>query len=344
MKEPIANHDVTRYSWKSGFSTYGKDGFALAESDRFERCWCCPKSLGEGTFRRVKIREGFELWIADCLFMREAYFSFHDSPSLLLFGFYLSGHYEAIVGRRKKMPLEFYGEQQYLMYVNEPDGVGQVKAGMPLRSVSIVISPERLFYYFEDDMALLPSVVRRIVEKKGDEIFLRIKDITPAMHVALRQIVDCPYRGVTRKLFFESRSLELIAYQLKQLSVSEPPPARRSSIMHPGDRNRTEFARNLLLRNLDAPPNLNELAEATGMSHPKLNRCFRQMFGTTVFQYLKHERLQQARFMIEDQGLTVTETAYSVGYSSLSHFAKAYKHHFGISPGADFRRKRAVEK
>lgn len=341
MKEPTANHDVTRYSWKSGFSTYGKDGFALAESDRFERCWHCPKGLGEGTFRRVEIREGFELWIADCLFRQEAYFSFDDNPSLFLFGFCLSGHSEAVVGCRKKMPLEFYGEQQYLMYINEAGGIGQVKAGMPLRSVTVVISPERLFSYFEDDIALLPPVVRQIVEKKGEDIFLRIKNITPAMYVALRQIVDCPYRGVTRKLFFESRSLELIAYQLKQLSVSGPPPARRPHVMHPGDRDRTEFARNLLLRNLDAPPNLNELAEVTGMSHPKLNRCFRQMFGTTVFQYLKHERLKQARLMIEGQGLTVTETAYSVGYSSLSHFAKAYKHHFGISPGADFRRKRS---
>ncbi len=289
--------------------------------------------------RRITIRDGFELWVTDFQFRREACFSFQDYPSLLLFGFYLSGHYEAVVGKPKRS-LEFCGEQQYFLYMNEPDGVGQVKAGTQLRSVSIAISPEVFFSYFKDDIGLLPPVLQEVFKEQGDSIFRKIRGITPAMHIALRQIVDCPYNGVARKLFLESRSLELMAYQLKQLSVSGTTHQKKEHVMHPGDRDRTEFAKNLLLSNLDAPPHLDELAAVTGMSHPKLNRCFRQMFGKTVFQYLKDERLRQARTMIENQGLTVTETAYSVGYSSLSHFAKAYKHHFGVSPGADFRRKK----
>ena len=331
---------MTQYSWENGFSACEKEGFALIESDRFERCWDCPKELGQGVIRRITIRDGFELWVTDFLFRRKACFSFQDYPSLILFGFYLSGHYEAVIGK-PKTSLEFCGEQQYFLYMNEPDGVGQVKAGTQLHSVSIAISPERFFSYFEDDIGLLPSVLQRVFEEKDGNVFRRIKSITPAMHTALRQIVDCPYRGVAKKLFLESRSLELMAYQLKQLSVSEVSHEESGHVMHPGDRTRTEFARNLLLNNLDAPPHLDELAEVTGMSHPKLNRCFRQMFGKTVFQYLKDERLRQAKVMIENQGLTVTETAYSVGYSSLSHFAKAYKHHFGVSPGADFRRKKS---
>jgi AraC-like DNA-binding protein len=90
----------------------------------------------------------------------------------------------------------------------------------------------------------------------------------------------------------------------------------------------------MLVSNLENPPGLAELAGAAGMSHPKLNRCFRRLYGVTVFQYLRNERFNRARRMLEDQGLTVTETAYAVGYDSLSHFSQAYKNYFGVSPGA----------
>ena len=98
-----------------------------------------------------------------------------------------------------------------------------------------------------------------------------------------------------------------------------------------------ELAKDYMLHNLENTIHLQDLTKIAGMSHPKLNRCFRRFYGKTVFQYLRDERLKKARVLIENQGRTVTEAAYLVGYSSLSHFSKAYKHHYGISPGTEFR-------
>ena len=106
----------------------------------------------------------------------------------------------------------------------------------------------------------------------------------------------------------------------------------KQDIIHPTDRRNTEIAKERVIKELENPPSLRELARSVGMSHPKLNRCFRQMYGTTVFQYLRNERLNRAREMLEREGLTVTETAYSVGYDSISHFPQAYKKNFGVSP------------
>ena len=69
------------------------------------------------------------------------------------------------------------------------------------------------------------------------------------------------------------------------------------------------------------------------MSHPKLNRLFRQVYGMTVFQCLRDERLRRAKEMLEGRGLSVTETAFAVGYDSISHFSQTYKKRFGVSPG-----------
>jgi AraC-like DNA-binding protein len=152
------------------------------------------------------------------------------------------------------------------------------------------------------------------------------------MRAPLEQIASCPYSGPVRRLYLESRALELIALHLDQLSP-ETPSRDVPGPLRADEKERTDFAKDLLVRDLENTPGLVELARAAGMSHPRLNRCFRRMYGMTVFQYLRNERLNRARKMLEEEGLTVTEASFAVGYNSLSHFSQAYKRRFGRSPG-----------
>jgi transcriptional regulator GlxA family with amidase domain len=125
--------------------------------------------------------------------------------------------------------------------------------------------------------------------------------------------------------------MALIAFQLEGLS---PDAGRKKTpgILHPSDRRCIEEVRQLLVHDLENPPDLKALTRRAGMSHTKLNRCFRQLYGVTVFEFLRKERLIRARQMIEHDGFNVTETALAVGYESISHFSQVYKKHFGISP------------
>nr|WP_275889145.1 AraC family transcriptional regulator [Desulfobulbus rhabdoformis] len=107
--------------------------------------------------------------------------------------------------------------------------------------------------------------------------------------------------------------------------------------MHPHDKKQIQGVRDLLINNLDTPPSLKELARSAGMSHPKLNRCFKQVYGMTVFQYLRLERLNKAKNMLQKDGYSVTETALEVGYDSVSHFSQAYKRQFGTSPSSSLK-------
>ena len=342
LRESDAHYCIWKFSQQNCESCLEKNGLFLTKSEDCESCWSCPETFGKGGLRKIVIRNGFELWITDCLFQRDI-MCYQENTSAVHFGFYLAGHYTGAFGKDRE-PFTLRAGEHYLFFAHDLNGYGRMATGVRQLCVSFIINPELLLSYFGDDCALLPEVLQGIVHKDTDACFFQVERITADMHLALRQIIDCPYAGASRKLYVESRCLELMAYQLQQFSSLKAASALATArgTVHPAEKNRIEKVRRLLLDNLDAPPNLDDLAEAAGMSHPKLNRCFRQLFGKTVFQYLRHERLKQARVMIEDQGLTVTETAYSVGYSSLSHFAKAYKHHFGISPGADFRRKKTA--
>ncbi|PIE63560.1 MAG: hypothetical protein CSA26_12405 [Desulfobacterales bacterium] len=51
-------------------------------------------------------------------------------------------------------------------------------------------------------------------------------------------------------------------------------------------------------------------------------------------EYLHILRLEKARELIASREYNVTGAAFAVGYSSLSHFSKAFRQEFGITPKA----------
>ncbi len=63
-----------------------------------------------------------------------------------------------------------------------------------------------------------------------------------------------------------------------------------------------------------------------------LKRGFRQVFGTTVFGYLHHYRLEQARQLLEAGDMNITETAHAIGFADRSYFAAAFRKKFGLNP------------
>lgn len=75
------------------------------------------------------------------------------------------------------------------------------------------------------------------------------------------------------------------------------------------------------------------LARMVGTNEFVLKKGFRELFGTSVFQYWKRLRLYTARELIQDKGLNVQETARKIGYKNPQHFTTAFKREFGITPG-----------
>jgi len=180
-----------------------------------------------------------------------------------------------------------------------------------------------------------------IMERLGKGLPSLIPDVlTPIMKMTLHQIDTCPYAGMTRRLFLEGKVLELVAHKLDQLGSDS---ARKpSAAMCAADVERVRHAADMLVRDLDAPPSINELARMVGMSRTKLYRIFGQVYGISPFEYLRNHRLSVAFQWLQEREVNVTEAAYKVGYTNLSHFAKAFKELFGVLPGDILRNPPAV--
>lgn len=333
---------MNNYPGDSVDLSFNSDAFVVFQDGRTFPCtnpepnecrWCCPNDLGIGTFQRIKIRPGFELWMSNSSFHRDVIFNSSKIPLAIQFNFTLSGHYH-VKFNDKDTPKQYCGEYQAIGYYHvDAESTCRVIPNVPIRYISITCDPEAFTACFEEYMDQMPKLIHDILANKLQCGYVYQSQITPAIREVMQQIIGCPYHGLTRRLFLEGKAFELLSLQLHQLNDNQF-CSTSGMRMHPREKKQIEGVRDYLVSKMDTPPSLKELAKSAGMSHPKLNRCFKQVYGMTVFQYLRTERLNKARSMLQNEGYSVTETAYQVGYDSVSHFSQTYKKQFGASPSS----------
>jgi transcriptional regulator GlxA family with amidase domain len=83
---------------------------------------------------------------------------------------------------------------------------------------------------------------------------------------------------------------------------------------------------------IEEPVPLTELTRRTGVSQRQLERLCKRYLGATPAQYYVQLRLERARRMLRQTDMSVAEVAIACGFVSLSHFAKVYRRHYGLSP------------
>ena len=131
-------------------------------------------------------------------------------------------------------------------------------------------------------------------------------------------------------MYLEGKVLELVAMQLTQLTESESSAVK--STLKPQSIDRIYQARDILATNLENPPSISELTKQVGISELTLRRGFRELFQTTIIQYLTQKRMEQAELLLRSKKLSVAEVSNLVGYSHLGYFSKVFKRQFGITP------------
>jgi AraC family transcriptional activator of pyochelin receptor len=76
-----------------------------------------------------------------------------------------------------------------------------------------------------------------------------------------------------------------------------------------------------------------EIAQKVGVNEFKLKNGFRELFGNGVYEFLRLERMQEARELLHSPSRSIKEVAAKTGYKSVNSFIKAFKKEFGLTPG-----------
>lgn len=75
------------------------------------------------------------------------------------------------------------------------------------------------------------------------------------------------------------------------------------------------------------------LEERLHLNKYYLSKLFKDVTGATIFNYLYHRRINQAKILfLMHRELTVTEVCYKVGFKHPSHFTRLFKSKVGVTP------------
>jgi AraC-like DNA-binding protein len=99
-----------------------------------------------------------------------------------------------------------------------------------------------------------------------------------------------------------------------------------------GDLESMQHIEQILSSRLEGFPSLESLAHEVFMSTSKLKNLFKQVYGFTLYDYYNKNRLLRAKEMLITGQCSIKQAGSEIGFSNLSHFAKAFRKEFGLLP------------
>lgn len=287
--------------------------------------------------KQINLRFGASLFIKNLYYQKDYIEKFESESDMFSFWFCCSGNKKSTISGMRDDFVMSSGLSGIFMGQKGYNGYSKFQAHKPWQIVSIHIDPSSLSDLIGKGYDKLPKACRFLAEGKDSGCFGHSMLMTPGIRVAVDQILNCSFEDSNRLLYYEGKVLEIIACLLEDIRNFEH-KSKRIFLLCPADIERIHYARELLMADIINPPGLIDLARSAGMHHTKLNKGFREVFGNTVFGHLREIRLEKASHLLKTGNMNSAEVAFTVGYSSLSHFAKAFRKQYGARPGSYLRR------
>ncbi|WP_456094428.1 helix-turn-helix domain-containing protein [Paraprevotella xylaniphila] len=74
------------------------------------------------------------------------------------------------------------------------------------------------------------------------------------------------------------------------------------------------------------------MADKMNMSVSTLYRKLKGLTGLSGNEFIRKIKLKRSLYLMTEQGLNVTEAAYSSGFNDVGHFRRCFKEEYGVSP------------
>ncbi|MEM8641045.1 MAG: AraC family transcriptional regulator [Cyanobacteria bacterium P01_G01_bin.54] len=293
-----------------------------------------PEPFGQGSLRIVSLRDGLTLFISEYFLEEHLILNCVNTTlerSQIILKFFLSGRVSGSVEGFKDELLALPGSCSLIRWPEGAAGTVEFARKSQICTIELGIAPALFRTMVDEPDTPHPVELQRLLDTAQTPDW-QWGQSNPLMAIALQQILHCPYQGATRRLYLESKVLELITLHLEQFKANQPPKLQPSQPLKPEDISLIYQARDILLRQMDNPPSLLALARQVGINDHKLKRGFRQVFGTTVFGYLHDCRMERAAQLLQANQTTVTSVAQTVGFAHRGCFAAAFKRKYGMNP------------
>lgn len=197
------------------------------------------------------------------------------------------------------------------------------------KMVDIRLTPDALCQFTGQTVLPLRGKMLHDCSLPGLDAFMGCTPASTSLMRVANDVLGCRMgSGAARRLYMRAKALEALAIVLDGLASSGG-TARPLPV--PADRQRLLRAKSLLESGYGQSWTVPALASAVGLNEKRLQSGFQSLFGLSIHAQLTQIRMDAAADMLT-KGASVTETAYAVGFSSLSHFSKVFRSIRGMAP------------
>lgn len=162
--------------------------------------------------------------------------------------------------------------------------------------------------------------------------FSKLFPVANRSRAVLEALLQHKYTGNLANIFVGAQAQMLLLYSLDDLEEKQIETSSAKFLSNDADKEKLLKARDILLQHISEPITIKALSRKIAMNECYLKKGFKAMFGTTIFDFYQSQRMQHAKNLLYEKGLTVTDVSIQLGYSSISHFSIAFKKHTGLKP------------
>jgi AraC-like DNA-binding protein len=201
----------------------------------------------------------------------------------------------------------------------------RLSAGTTVKRLLICCSRELAMQYLPVDLYEKLSAFAKANGGSDNPLFINLTHRT-----MLKELFEIKDNDPVSQIKRLSSVIHLIERSLHSFLRQEQATLPRS--VKKTDLESMQHIEQILSSRLEGFPSLESLAHEVFMSTSKLKNLFKQVYGHTLYDYYNKSRLQRARELLINGQVSIKQAGSEIGFSNLSHFAKAFRKEFGILP------------
>jgi AraC-like DNA-binding protein len=284
---------------------------------------------GEGTIERLSLPNGIQVMINRHRLARDVIATI-EGEDLLKFHVQLSGARAMTFADRYETGLSG-ASTAVLMHEAGVSKLERMIGQREERSVTTMISRERMFEYLDEEQIRMPSALDALAIRWRSSPRLVSAVPTRQEREVVDTILSCTRGGATRRMYLEAKVTELFVLVLDRMQADSSESAYKIRITE-RDRRQLSHVRDYLTDAFINPPTVHELSRQFGLNRNKLCRGFLTLYGETIFDFCSGLRLSKARQLLTESTATISEIALASGYATASAFTVAFQRYHGHPP------------
>ena len=163
--------------------------------------------------------------------------------------------------------------------------------------------------------------------------FTKILALCGKTRMVIEALLNHNYTDTLENIYLNAQMQMLLLYSMDcMVGEKDIDVVTCKFLANEADREKIIKAREVLIQHIGEPITIKELSRKVAINECYLKKGFKEMFGTTIFDFYQGQRMEHARYLLYEKGLSVTDVSMMLGYSSISHFSTAFKKHTGLKP------------